>query len=291
MHGQRDATRRGGADRTTPALRGALRRLGAALGAAALFLNCAPASHGSAEVAGEAVPVEGFAPAAASAGPAVGLEVGRASASRLDVRIPSSTGTRISLVDELDTEDATYVRIRTQAVLGDRHVVALTVAPLRFESSGATRRDVLFDRYLFPAGTDVRATYRFDSYRLTYRYALVPVGRLRLAVGATAFVRDAEVLLESEWGSARSSNTGLVPLLSAELQWLLAPRFALLADGDAMAAPQGRAVDLLLAGRYRAADRLDLHAGYRLLEGGSDGDEVYTFALAHLWNVGATLRF
>ncbi len=227
----------------------------------------------------------------ARAGVSLGLEAGQAVPSRLDVRIPGSTGTRISLVDELGADAAAYVRVRADAVFAERHVLALTVAPLRFEASDRLKRDVTFDRYVFPAGTEVQAEYRFDTYRATYRYRFDPGPRLRLALGATLLLRDAEVSLETREGRAVSTNVGVVPLLSAELEWRLAPRLLLCLDGDALAAPQGRAIDVLLATRYRASEQWTLQAGYRVVEGGADNDDVYTFAFAHLWNVGVSLTF
>ncbi|MGB7296236.1 MAG: hypothetical protein WBC70_11660, partial [Candidatus Aminicenantales bacterium] len=62
-------------------------------------------------------------------------------------------------------------------------------------------------------------------------------------------------------------------------------------EGDAAAARQGRAEDILLALQYRLNDKLTLRAGYRILEGGSDVKEVYTFALIHFLSAGLTYTF
>ena len=70
----------------------------------------------------------------------------------------------------------------------------------------------------------------------------------------------------------------------------LAKRLALELAGDALAAPQGRAEDIAAFLVYRATDRLDLKAGYRLLEGGADVDEVYNFALLHYLAFSLSLR-
>ena len=43
--------------------------------------------------------------------------------------------------------------------------------------------------------------------------------------------------------------------------------------------------------RIPAGRHLSFKAGYRLLEGGADNDEVYTFAAVHYVAVGAVLRF
>jgi hypothetical protein len=65
----------------------------------------------------------------------------------------------------------------------------------------------------------------------------------------------------------------------------------LLVDGEALAAPQGRAEDVLFAAQYDVNRRLAFKTGYRILEGGSDNDEVYTFSLFHYIVAGAVLSF
>jgi hypothetical protein len=68
--------------------------------------------------------------------------------------------------------------------------------------------------------------------------------------------------------------------------WKPYEKFGLLLEGDALAAPQGRAEDVLIAATYRASDRLGFKAGYRILEGGADNDEVYNFALFNYASAG-----
>jgi len=72
-------------------------------------------------------------------------------------------------------------------------------------------------------------------------------------------------------------------MFTKELGFLLA--------GDALAAPQGRAEDVLLALQYRPGDDLMLRLGYRILEGGADNDEVYSFTLINYLVVGGTVTF
>ena len=65
--------------------------------------------------------------------------------------------------------------------------------------------------------------------------------------------------------------------------------FSVLLDGDALFSQYGRAEDVLLALQYHHSRRLALRMGYRILEGGADNDEVYTFALFHYAVFGITL--
>jgi len=210
------------------------------------------------------------------------------------VRIPGNTGTLFSLTDDLHARTAFAYRVRLSKTFGDRHWVSVLVAPLRVESRGTFNRDVLFAGTLFPAGEDTLiGLYRFDSYRLTYRYGLVRARRFNFDLGLTAKIRDAEIRLEyvSESDSpASKKNTGFVPIVSFRADWSLSERLGLVLDGDALGVPQGRAEDVTAALRIGLGDRVDARVGYRVLEGGSDVDEVYGFALFHYAVAGVTFH-
>ncbi|MCC5850352.1 MAG: hypothetical protein JJU29_19880 [Verrucomicrobia bacterium] len=211
----------------------------------------------------------------------VELEGGRVWTGRADVRIPNDEGTRFSFVDDLDADAANYHRIRIGGTLGERHRVFFTWAPLEVEAAGSFDRDTRFADTLFPADSPVKGTYGFDNYRLTYRYRLRDRGRFRTELGGTLFVRDAEITLRSGSLTDSDDDFGFVPLLSGRLEADLAPGWMLVADGDALVGPQGRAIDILLGLEASPRDHLRIGLGYRILEGGADVDQVYTFALFH----------
>ncbi len=223
----------------------------------------------------------------------VDLEAGPVFTGYNDVRIPGDTGTLFSLKDDLGARTALAYRARLSKTFGDRHRVSVLVAPLRVRYRGTFDRDVLFAGRVFDAGmAEIDALYRFDSYRLTYRYGLVRTARFRFDLGVTAKVRDAEIDVQYAYvrmPGATKTNTGFVPLVSFRADWQLGPWLGLLLDGDALAAPQGRAEDVLAALEFDIGDKLDVRVGYRMLEGGSDVDEVYGFALLHYIVAGVTL--
>ncbi len=204
-----------------------------------------------------------------------------------DVRVPNSTGTMFSLSKELSTARSGFGRVRLSHIVGQRHRFSLLVAPLQLEATGSVATPISFAGSAFSAHSALIATYRFNSYRFTYRYSIDDAGRLRVAVGATAKVRDALIRLQAKGLRAETSNVGLVPLLSLRCTWQFAPRAVLLVDGDALAAPQGRAEDVLLALAYAPSPKVQLYAGYRLLEGGAEVEQVYNFALFHYLCLGA----
>jgi hypothetical protein len=228
--------------------------------------------------------------AAAAADPFVDLETGVAWAGMNDARIPGAGGTTFSLTDDLSASPTAYVRVRVGVVLGDaeRHTIFAFYAPLQLESKGAFDRDVSFQDVTFRAGEPVLAVYRFDSARLTYRYGLVRSARWDLDLGVTAKLRDAEIALQGS-RYARKSNTGFVPLLSFRAAWRIVPALALVLDGDALAASQGRAEDVSLALEARLREDIHARLGYRILEGGADNASVYSFALVHFVGAGITV--
>ncbi len=221
----------------------------------------------------------------------VGAETGAVISGYNDVRVPNVGGTTVSLSEELSTATKAFVRVRVSYTFAQRHWVSLLVAPLRLEAQGSLGRAVHFDGADFPAHAPLSATYRFDSYRVTYRYLLDDQGSLRIAVGITAKIRDAAIRLQTPGLSRETTNTGFVPLLSGQLVWWPGARVGLVLDMDALAAPQGRAEDVLAAVLLAPSRHLQLYAGYRLLEGGADVGQVYNFALLHYLCLGASWTF
>ena len=232
-----------------------------------------------------------LAPRTATAdGPEADFEVGAAWASRNDVRIPGAGGTNLSLVDELHTPVTPVFRVRVGYRFRDRHYVTALYAPLQVNATGSVQRDVDFAGGNYPPDTPLLAVYRFDSYRLTYRYSFVRNRSFEIAAGASAKIRDAEITLNGVEMRSKT-NTGFVPLLNLHLEWRPgAGPLGFVFDADALAAPQGRAEDVLLAAMWTLHEGLAVYAGYRTLEGGADNDEVYNFAWFHYAVAGVHLR-
>lgn len=229
-------------------------------------------------------------PGTASGGWFLDVEAGMAFPGYNDVQVPNDdTGTRFSLTDALDVDPEFIYRIRGGLETG-KHTFYAFAAPLTLEGSGVLEEEIEFGGETFAQGSDVTGLYRFDSYRLTWRYLLVDNTDIRFSGGFSAKIRDAEIRLESGSLSANTTNTGFVPLLSFDLRWKPACRLGAVLEGDALVGPQGRAEDVFLGLIYKAGDRLDLRAGYRIIEGGADVESVYNFTLVNFVTAGATLR-
>lgn len=230
-------------------------------------------------------------PVAAKTGWQVDLETGLAVSGYNNVRIPGSTGTKFSLSRDLDIDQTIFWRARFSRMFGDKHSLSLLIAPLAFNAEGRVEKVLKFAGGEFAANTFVRAKYRFDSYRGTYRYDFYRRDRLRLGIGFTGKIRDASISVEGGGQRFEKTNTGFVPLINFRAQWAISSHFGALLEGDALAAPQGRAEDVLVALTIGTSKNLRFKIGYRLLEGGADNDEVYTFALVHYLVIGTVWRF
>ena len=208
-----------------------------------------------------------------------------------DVRIPGDGGTDISFSDDLEADTAFSGRVEAGYIRKGRDYFGVTAAPLRVSSHGSVGRDVDFDGTRFPAGTALDGTFRFDTYRLTWRRRLVAKETIDCWLGLTGLVRDAAIALDGGGQSAEKTNTGFAPLVNFLVDWRLAPLWSLRVAGDALVAPQGRAEDVLFAVARNVGPSAKVFAGYRVLEGGSDSDEVYSFSLFHSVVAGVESRF
>lgn len=225
----------------------------------------------------------------ASAGWFVDGETGMAWSGYNDVRIPGDGGTEFSLTEDLETDPGLYARLRFGRTFG-RHEVSLFAAPLRLEAHGAADSDILFNGSLFPAGTELDADYRFDSYRLTYRYALVERDGFGLSLGLTAKIRDAAVGVSGGGTETVKTNTGFVPLVSFGLDWRASGPIHAIIDGDALVGPVGRAEDVFLGLGWVFDPTGRLSIGWRFVEGGADVDESYNFTMINFAALGYRLN-
>lgn len=218
------------------------------------------------------------------------IESGAAFVSYSDIQIPKSTGTRISFAEELATDPAWFSRGRLTYFFDDRNSLSALVAPLILHGSGRVDRDVVFEGVTFPAGSGLSTVYRFNSYRLSYQHYW-PIGeRIRLGLGATAKIRDAAISIADSIRFSEKTNIGFVPIVRFSCWWNIAGPLALQLEGDALAAPQGRAEDVSLTLQGRLNERCLIKAGYRVLEGGSDVEAVYSFTWVNYLLGGVIVR-
>ena len=209
-----------------------------------------------------------------------------------DVRIPNEGGTFFSLADNLNADDPrAFFRGRLTWHISPKHDLSVLYAPLEMDSSGSFDRPVSFNGSDFAADTPTSGLFRFDSYRLTYRYNFVRNEKVTFGMGVTAKIRDAEVSLTQNGRTVTDANTGFVPLINYQFAWRFARQFSLYSEGDALGAPQGYAVDVAAALQWHVTDNLALRLGYRILDGGADSDSVYTFNQFQYATIGATFRF
>jgi len=219
------------------------------------------------------------------------IETGAVFSGYNDVRIPGDGGTLFSLSEELEIDPSVFYRVRVFYDFNPRHHLGILIAPFSLTSTGQLDRDLIFQDKTFSANTPLEATYRFNSYRLVYRYDFLRKEKIELGIGFTAKIRDAEISVRGDGMEAKKTNVGFVPIIHFRMLWNFYDKFGLLVDGDALAAPQGRAEDVLAALKYQINERIGLKLGYRILEGGADNDVVYNFSLFNYAVIGAVINF
>jgi hypothetical protein len=220
------------------------------------------------------------------------LELGPVWQSRNDVQIPNTeNGTRFSLVDLVGQGPYPSPRLYVSWQISTRHDLRLLLAPLSYTENGQFNTPVLFEGETFQAGVPTDATYKFNSWRITYRYRFHNGEQWRWWIGFTAKIRDAKIQLDQSNASAKKTDLGFVPLLHIRGEYHFNSNWWLLLDLDALAGGPGRAEDGTIKLAYDFNDHWSLAGGYRTVEGGADVDEVYNFAWLHYLVLSATYTF
>jgi hypothetical protein len=208
-----------------------------------------------------------------------------------EVRIPNQGGTYVNLNDNLRAKPTAFYRLRLSYTMANRHTVSLLYAPLTVRYQGGFDRDINFNNQLFAANRPVSVDYTFNSYRLTYRYDFIARSQWRVGVGLTAKIRDADVRFTNESVSTHFDNVGFVPLLNIAVTYQPDEHWRLLLEADALGSRFGRAEDIFVGGAYNLSKAIGLKAGYRVVEGGADVDDVYNFTWINYASVGLLLSF
>jgi len=80
-----------------------------------------------------------------------------------------------------------------------------------------------------------------------------------------------------------------VPLVNFYAAYKPSYRWSVILEGDALAAKQGRAEDIFAGAAYQVNPKFGIKAGYRVVEGGADTDEIYNFNWINYASVGVLL--
>ncbi len=211
----------------------------------------------------------------------VEVESGAVWFSRNDTRIPGDTGTKFNMLNLTGSGPVAYVRLYGTYAFNDRHALRVTIAPLEIEGTGTLKESTVFKNDIFAPNIPTKGTYKFNTYRLTYRYIFHDTAPWRLGIGTAVLIRDAEIALEQGSQKQSRDDLGLVPLLHFYGAYNFTDQLSLVLDFEGAAASPGRAIDAALKARYEFDRNWHVSVGYRTLEGGADNDDVYTFAWLH----------
>ena len=220
----------------------------------------------------------------------IGLETGGVWFSRNDIRIPNDTGTKFDMTDLTGSGPDFFARLDGHWDINDKHGLRIVLAPLEVSGTGELPQDTDFAGETFAAGT-TDGTYKFNGYKLTYRYTFADNDAWRWRVGFTGFVRDANVELRQGSLQANDDNVGFVPALHLSGEYRFDEDWLFRLDFDGLAGGPGRLIDLGLMLDYDLNDSWQIGGGYRTLEGGADTDDVYSFGWLHYATLSVRYRF
>lgn len=219
------------------------------------------------------------------------VEVGAVDCQYNDIKIPGDSGTEYSFCDDLDYSAQPYYRMHLGYRFNQKHYAFITAAPFTVKAEGTLSDSLVFSDQTFESGDKITSYYCFNSWRVSWRYTLIDNKKWNFALGLTAKIRDAYISIETDEKEEKFSNVGFVPIIHFYLDHKLNEHLGINLIGDALGAPQGRAVDFRLSTYYQINQNYSLDLGYRLLEGGADNDRIYGFALFHYFSIALKYQF
>ena len=156
-----------------------------------------------------------------------------------------------------------YVRLYATYSFNDKHALRLTVAPLETEGTGTLSEETTFQDAVFAPDVPTKGTYRFNTYRLTYRWTFHDSEHWRWGVGAAALVRDAEIALEQGDLKQSRDDLGVVPLLHLYGEYHWNDELDLILDVEGLGSTRGTGLRCRVQGALCLQRRLACIGGYR----------------------------
>ena len=169
------------------------------------------------------------------------LEGGAVWFSKNDVRIPGDTGTKFDMLDLTGAGPDPYVRLYAKYNFNERHSLRLNLAPLEVSGTGTLAQDTDFKGHLFSSDRPATGTYKFNTYRLTYRWNFYLGEQWDWGLGGALLVRDAEIALEQDGIKKRSTDLGFVPLFHLYGAYSWNEQWSAIFDFEGAAGGPGRA--------------------------------------------------
>jgi hypothetical protein len=192
-----------------------------------------------------------------------------------------TNGTLFSLKNDFQTPVSPFLRLRVGYLSNGKNHFSFLFAPLKIIENGTIEKDILFDGENFKANNPIEAIYKFNSYRFTYNRRIISKDNFKFGLGLSVKIRDAGVSLKNKELFIENFSIGFVPLINLITNWDISQKMGVDFFGEGLAASKGRAIDLALSGRYSFTKNLQGNIGYRLLEGGANGNTRYNFIQLH----------
>jgi hypothetical protein len=208
-----------------------------------------------------------------------------------DIRIPGNSGTLIDVSDQLSVKPQVFYRLRAGYTIANRHTISALYAPLTVSYDGSFDQDVNFNNAIYRKSEDVTVNYKFNSYRLTYRYDFIANERWKVGAGLTGKIRDADVRYRNASNDQHFSNVGFVPLVNFYVGYKPGEHWTAILEGDALASKFGRAEDIFAGISYHINPNIGIKLGYRVVEGGADNDQIYNFTWINYASAGLLISF
>ncbi len=191
-----------------------------------------------------------------------------------DIRTGKDKDGTLSLTD-LQNNVNPYFRLSYYFNLDKKNGFRVLVAPLEYSGSGYLDHDTNYEGMNLLSGNLTNYSYKFNSYRFTYRRTIFENEMFTFKLGLTLKIRDAAISVSQGNLSHKDSNVGFVPLGYINFEFRPIEKLTIGTEGDLAAAPQGSAIDVGTFVKYNIHENVALGLMYRFLSGGVSTENSY----------------
>jgi hypothetical protein len=182
-------------------------------------------------------------------------------------------GSRIDFVDDLGIEKSTMPQFKVVLRPGTKHKFRFEFTPIKYDSEGVLRRDIVFNGIRFPLAIPVQSELNWRAYRFGYEWDFVYLDRGFVGMLLEVKYTDVEATLTNALDREFVHATAPIPAIGVIGRGYVLPNVSITGEFSFFKLPesidedyQGKYFDFDLYGTVNFTDNFGAQVGYRSFE-------------------------
>jgi hypothetical protein len=191
-----------------------------------------------------------------------------------DIAITSESlgiiGSRIDFVTDLGIEKTRFNQVRIVLRPARKHKFRFEYTPIRYEATGAIRRNIVFNGIVFPVALPVQTNLNWNAYRIGYEYDFIARDRGFFGVVFEAKYTEVDATLQNVFDAEFVEARAPIPSLGVIGRVYVVPNISITGEFSGIKLPESidedygaKYFDFDIYGTVNINNHFGVQVGYR----------------------------